>query len=103
VAAFQGTATIGAGATSGDGWVNAKGSFLAAAGAGPVYKLLGRKDMGTTEFAAIETAPTAGEVVFRQHTRGHTPGPNWPTLLNLADRYIKWPPSAVVSHESNQE
>jgi hypothetical protein len=31
---------IGAGATNGDGWVDAKGMFLAAAGAGPVYKLL---------------------------------------------------------------
>jgi hypothetical protein len=33
---------ISAGATQGDGWIDAKGSFLAAAGAGPVYKLLGR-------------------------------------------------------------
>jgi hypothetical protein len=37
----------------GDGWVDAKGSFLAAAGAGPVYRLLGRKDMGTTEFLRL--------------------------------------------------
>jgi hypothetical protein len=28
------------------GWVDAKGMFLAAAGAGPVYRLLGRKDLG---------------------------------------------------------
>lgn len=41
---------IGAGAINGDGWVDAKGMFLAAAGAGPVYKLLGKKDMGTKEF-----------------------------------------------------
>src|SRR5213079_2981498 len=34
---------IGAGATNGDGWVDAKGMFLAAAAAGPVYKLLGKK------------------------------------------------------------
>src|SRR6202008_1698676 len=38
---------VSAGATQGDGWVDAKGSFLAAAGAGPVYKLLGKKDLGT--------------------------------------------------------
>ena len=30
--------------------------FLAAAGAGPVYKLLGKKDMGTSEFPPIEDA-----------------------------------------------
>ncbi|HET9941905.1 MAG TPA: acetylxylan esterase, partial [Terriglobia bacterium] len=38
-----------------DAWVDAKGSFLAAAGAGPVYTLLGKKDMGTTEFPPIDT------------------------------------------------
>ena len=37
---------IGAGATSGDGWVDAKGMFLAAVGAGPVYKLLGGEGTG---------------------------------------------------------
>ena len=47
---------ISGGATKGDGWVDAKGMFLAAAGAGPVYKLLGKKDMGTSEFPPIETA-----------------------------------------------
>jgi hypothetical protein len=82
---------IGAGATNGDGWVDAKGMFLAAAGAGPVYKLLGKKDLGTAEFPAIETALIDGEVAFRQHSGGHTPGPNWPTFLKFADRYIKSP------------
>ncbi|MCX5645935.1 MAG: acetylxylan esterase [Phycisphaerae bacterium] len=85
---------IGAGATQGDGWVDAKGMFLAAAGAGPVYKLLGKKDMGTSEFPAIETALIDGDVAFRQHSSGHTPGPNWPTFLTFADRYIKAPPAA---------
>ena len=41
---------ISSGSNNGDAWVDAKGMFLAAAGAGPVYKLLGKKDMGTTEF-----------------------------------------------------
>jgi hypothetical protein len=46
---------ISAGATSGDGWMDAKGMFLVAAGAGPVYRLLGKKDLGTTEFPPIGT------------------------------------------------
>jgi hypothetical protein len=83
---------ISAGATNGDGWVDAKGMFLAAAGAGPVYRLLGKKDMGTTEFPAIETPLVDGEVAFRQHSGGHTPGPNWPTFLTFASRYVKGPP-----------
>jgi hypothetical protein len=80
---------ISGGATNGDGWVDAKGMFLAAAGAGPVYKLLGKKDMGTVEFPAIETPLIDGDVAFRQHSGGHTPMPNWPTFLTFADRYIK--------------
>jgi (4-O-methyl)-D-glucuronate---lignin esterase len=83
---------ISAGATNGDGWVDAKGMFLAAAGAGPVYRLLGKKDLGTAEFPPIETPLIDGEIAFRQHSGGHTPGPNWPTLLAFASRYIKGPP-----------
>jgi hypothetical protein len=33
-------------------------------------------------------------VSFRQHSSGHTPGPNWPTFLTFADRYIKAPSAA---------
>jgi hypothetical protein len=80
---------ISGGATRGDGWVDAKGMFLAAAGAGPVYRLLGKKDMGTTEFPPMETPLIDGDVAFRQHSGGHTPGPNWPTFLTFAGRYIK--------------
>ncbi len=82
---------ISAGAAKGDGWVDAKGSFLAGAGAGPVYKLLGKKDMGTTEFPSIETGLMAGDVSFRQHTAGHTPGPNWPVFIEFAARYFDAP------------
>ena len=86
---------ISAGATNGDGWVDAKGSFMAAVGAGPVYKLLGKKDMGTAEFPPIETPLTDGDVAFRQHSGGHTPGPNWPTFIAFAERYFKAPPPAA--------
>jgi len=80
---------ISAGATNGDGWVDAKGMFLAGAGAGPVYKLLGKSDLGTTEFPPIETPLIDGDVAFRQHSGGHTAAPNWPTFLKFADRYFK--------------
>lgn len=80
---------IGGGATEGDGWVDAKGMFLAGEGAGPVYKLLGKKDMGVHEFPPIETALIDGDVAFRQHSGGHTPAPNWPTFITFASRYFK--------------
>jgi hypothetical protein len=82
---------ISAGATEGDGWADAKGSFLAAAGAGPVYKLLGKKDMGTTGFPPIETGLMDGDIAFRQHSGGHTPAPNWPAFIAFAGRYFKAP------------
>jgi (4-O-methyl)-D-glucuronate---lignin esterase len=96
---------IGAGATQGDGWVDAKGMFLAAVSAGPVYKLLGKKDLGTSQFPPIETALIDGDIAFRQHTAGHTPAPNWPTFLTFAGRYLKEPvpPSPTHEHASTQE
>jgi len=82
---------ISGGATKGDGWVDAKGMFMAAAAAGPVYKLLGKKDMGTTTFPPIETRLIDGDLAFRQHSGGHTPGPNWPTFITFASRYLSTP------------
>jgi hypothetical protein len=73
------------------GWVDGKGMFLAGVGAGPVYRLLGKKDLGTADMPEEETALIDGEVAFRQHSGGHTTGPNWPTFLKFADRYLKAP------------
>jgi hypothetical protein len=82
---------IGAGQpiATGDGWADPKGMFLAAAAAGPVYKLLGKKDLGTTEFPPGETALISGDVAYRQHGGGHTDLPNWPTFLTFAGRYMQ--------------
>jgi len=73
----------------GDAWVDARGMFMAAVAAGPVYKLLGKKDLGTDVFPIVETPLMAGDLTFRQHSGGHTPGPNWPTFIEFADRYFK--------------
>ena len=70
-------------------WVDDKGMFLAGAYAGPVYELLGKKGLGTTEMPPMETALIDGDIAFRQHSGGHTTGPNWPTFLQFADRYFK--------------
>jgi hypothetical protein len=78
---------IGCGSV-GDAWVDAKGMFMAAAAAGPVYRLLGKKDLGTEVFPEPETALTEGDIAFRQHNGGHATGPNWPAFLEFADRYF---------------
>jgi (4-O-methyl)-D-glucuronate---lignin esterase len=75
------------------GWVDAKGMFMAGAAAAPVYELLGKKGLGTNEMPEQETALIEGEIAFRQHAGGHTTGPNWPTFLKFADRYIKLQPA----------
>ena len=92
---------ISYGASSGPGaegtWVDQHGSFMAAIAAGPVYGLLGKKDLGTPgnyltdPMPAINEALVDGEIAWRQHDGGHTDGPNWPTFLKWADRYIKTP------------
>jgi hypothetical protein len=71
-----------------DAWVDPKGSFLAAVGAGPVYALLGRKGLSATDFPAIDTAVVDGDIGFKQHTGGHTPEPTWPTFIAFAERYL---------------
>jgi hypothetical protein len=70
-------------------WVDSKGMFLGGVYAGPVYKLLGKKDLGTMEMPPIETGLTDGDIAFRQHSGGHTTGPNWPAFITFAGRYFK--------------
>jgi len=70
-------------------WVDARGMFIAAVNAGPVYNLLGKKDLGTTEMPPIETALIDGDIAFRQHSVEHTTAPNWATFLTFAERYFK--------------
>jgi hypothetical protein len=69
-------------------WIDAKGMFLAGVGAGPVYRLLGKRDLGTADYPPMETALVSGEIAFRQDRGGHTAGPNWPTFLTFAERYF---------------
>ncbi len=70
-------------------WIDAKGMFEAAVLAGPVYELLGKKAMSTTEFPLIQTFLDSGDLAFRQHEGGHTVGPNWPYFIEWARKYLE--------------
>jgi lysophospholipase L1-like esterase len=87
---------ISYGASSGQGaegtWVDQKGSFMAGVAAGPAFKLLGKKDLGTTEMPAVGTALVDGELAWRMHSGGHTTAPNIETFVTWASRYVKGPP-----------
>jgi len=73
----------------GDAWVDVRGMFMAAVAAGPVYRLLGKRDLGTTEFPPVETGLMKGDLAFRQHNGGHTPAPNWPYFIEFGEKYLK--------------
>ena len=78
-------------AADGDGWVDAKGMFMAAVAAGPVYRLLGKKDLGVTQMPPLGTALIDGDLAFRQHNGGHSDAYDWPVFLKFADRQFKNP------------
>lgn len=69
-------------------WIDARGMWIAAVHAGPVYRLLGARGLDTDAFPPMETGVLGGEIAFRQHAGGHTTGPNWPTFLEYASRYM---------------
>ena len=71
------------------GWVDDGGQFMAEVAAGPVYNLLGKKGLGTTDMPPIGTSLVAGDLAFRQHEGGHTDAPNWPAFLQFASRYMR--------------
>ncbi|HVT90715.1 MAG TPA: hypothetical protein VHD56_17805 [Tepidisphaeraceae bacterium] len=77
------------GGTYQDRGVDAKGMFLAAVAAGPVYKLLGKNGLGTTEMPQPNVALIDGDVAFRQHEGGHSDAFDWPTFIEFASRYFK--------------
>lgn len=85
-------------------WVDARGSFMAAVLAGPVYRLLGKKGLGTPGDYLTDPMPPVGtliggELAWRQHEGGHDVTPNWPTFFQWVGRYIKAPapPAAAES------
>jgi hypothetical protein len=64
------------------------GQFLAEVAAGPVYRLLGKNDLGTTEMPAPNVALISGELAFCNHADG---GSDWPVFLEYASKYLKAP------------
>jgi hypothetical protein len=72
-----------------DQWADPVGMFKAAVAAGPVYRLLGRKDLGTTELPALDTPLTAGDMGWHYHTGGHTATPaDWKAFLTFLGKYF---------------
>jgi hypothetical protein len=73
-----------------DQWADPRGMFLAEVAAGPVYRLAGKKDLGTSELPALDQPLIEGELGFLYHTGPHsiTAG-DWKAFLDFADRHLK--------------
>jgi len=76
-------------------WLDQQGSFMAAVAAGPVFRLLGAKDLGTSDDYNTEKMPPVnvgvldGQLAWRQHDGGHTDGPNWKYFIPWADKFFQ--------------
>jgi hypothetical protein len=75
---------------SADQWTDPKGEFLGEVAAGPVYRLLGKKDLGTADLPPLDTPLINGDLAFLYHTGGHLITPSdWKAFLDFAGRYLK--------------
>lgn len=78
-------------------WLDQQGSFMATVAAGPVFRLLGAKDLGTTDDYMKEKMPAVnqglleGKLAWRQHDGGHTDAPNIEHFIAWAERQTKQP------------
>jgi hypothetical protein len=73
-----------------DQWADPRGEFLAAVAAGPVYRLLGQKDLGETEGPPLDKPLIKGALGFHYHTGGHAILPvDWQAFLDFAERHLK--------------
>jgi hypothetical protein len=67
-----------------DNWSDPKGEFLSAVAAGPVYKLLGKQDLGTDVWPAAKTPIFTNGLNYYMHDGGHGMVPtDWDIYLQF--------------------
>ena len=84
-------------------WVDAPGSYRAGILASRVWVVLGKKGYGSdiddwvhAPLPAVGTL-VGGDLCFRQHSGGHTSGPNIPIFFDWIGAYIKSPAAPAPS------
>jgi hypothetical protein len=76
-------------------WLDHQGSYMAVVAAGPVFRLLGAKDLGVSDdynkekMPAVNVSMLDGQLAWRQHDGGHTDAPNWKYFIPWADKMLK--------------
>ena len=77
-------------------WLDQQGSYMATVATGPVFRLLGAKDLGVTDdYHAAKMPPVnvgllEGQLAWRQHEGGHTDAPNWKYFIPWADGFLNY-------------
>ncbi len=77
-------------------WLDQTGSYKATVAAGPVFKLLGARDLGVSNEYTTEKMPPVltglmdGELAWRQHNGGHTDAPNFQYVIPWASKLLKY-------------
>ena len=75
-------------------WLDHQGSYMAAVAAGPVFRLLGAKDLGDTRDYRAATMPPVntglldGNLAWRQHDGGHEDRSNMAYFIEWANRVM---------------
>jgi Spy/CpxP family protein refolding chaperone len=89
-------------------WIDHPGTYRAGILASKVYELLGKKGYGDdiTDWIHAPLPPVGtlvgNDLAFRQHSGGHTDGPNVPFFFNWVGSYIKSPmPAAAPAPSAN--
>ena len=73
-----------------DLWADPHGEFLALVGAGPVYRLLGKKDVGATVLPALDAPLISGSLGFLYHTGKHTiTAADWQAFFEFTGRHFE--------------
>src|SRR5438132_61518 len=83
-------------------WLDQQGSYMATVAAGPVFRLLGVRDMGekedyhTAKMPPVNTGLLEGELAWRQHDGGHEDRSNMKHFIAWANKFIKHTPPAAA-------
>jgi lysophospholipase L1-like esterase len=81
-------------------WLDQQGSYMATVSAGPVFRLLGVKDLGVTDdyhsakMPPVNVGLLEGQLAWRQHDGGHTDAPNWKYFIPWADKFLNYQAAA---------
>ncbi len=76
-------------------WLDHQGSYMAAVAAGPVFRLLGARDLGekrdyhTATMPGVNVGLVGGELAWRQHDGGHEDRSNMTHFIEWANRLMK--------------